>query len=167
MRIIGCLSSSTTVSISLAMPLHADQVWRHGGVGREEAEGAGGLRRVRKQSGRLFSRRMECQAEEAAGRADDGCVHAEGDAGEKLLRPDARRRAVDWAVTQKGYQQRRACALAGIDPRVYRRPPTRPDDADLRARLKDLSSERRRFGYRRRHGAPTSTNIARIPASLA
>ena len=32
-------------------------------------------------------------------------------------------------------------------PRVYRRPPTRPQDADLRARLKDLSSERRRFGY--------------------
>ncbi len=62
----------------------------------------------------LEVRRMECQAEEAAGRADDGCVHAEGDAGKKLLRPDARRRAVDWAMTQKGYRQRRACALAGI-----------------------------------------------------
>lgn len=54
-------------------------------------------------------------------------------------------------MTQKGYRQRRACALAGIDPRVYRRSPTRPDDSDLRARLKDLSSERRRFGYRRLH----------------
>lgn len=54
-------------------------------------------------------------------------------------------------MTQKGYRQRRACALAGIDPRVYRRPPTRSDDSDLRARLKDLSSERRRFGYRRLH----------------
>ena len=54
-------------------------------------------------------------------------------------------------MNQKGYRQRRACALAGIDPRVYRRSPTRPDDADLRARLKDLSSERRRFGYRRLH----------------
>ena len=54
-------------------------------------------------------------------------------------------------MTQKGYRQRRACALAGIDPRVYRRPPTRSEDADLRARLKDLSSERRRFGYRRLH----------------
>ena len=49
-------------------------------------------------------------------------------------------------MTQKGYRQRRACALAGID-RVYRGPPTRPEDADLRARLKDLSSEQRRFGY--------------------
>jgi putative transposase len=54
-------------------------------------------------------------------------------------------------MTQKGYRQRRACALAGIDPRVYRRPPTRTEDAELRARLKDLSSERRRFGYRRLH----------------
>jgi len=54
-------------------------------------------------------------------------------------------------MTQKGYRQRRACALAGIDPRVYRRPSSRPEDADLRARLKDLSSERRRFGYRRLH----------------
>lgn len=54
-------------------------------------------------------------------------------------------------MTQRGYRQRRACTLAGIDPRVYRRAPTRPEDADLRARLKDLSSERRRFGYRRLH----------------
>ncbi|WP_412050078.1 IS3 family transposase [Hoeflea sp. Naph1] len=71
--------------------------------------------------------------------------------GKKLLRPGARQHAVDWAMTQKGYRQRRACALAGIDPRVYRRPPTRLEDAELRARLKDLSSERRRFGYRRLH----------------
>jgi hypothetical protein len=41
--------------------------------------------------------------------------------------------------------------LAGIDPRVYRRSPTRSEDSDLRARLKDLSPERRRFGYRRLH----------------
>ena len=54
-------------------------------------------------------------------------------------------------MTQKGYRQRQACALAGIDPRVYRRPPMRSEDTDLRARLKDLSSERRRFGYRRLH----------------
>ncbi|MBU2486446.1 MAG: IS3 family transposase [Alphaproteobacteria bacterium] len=71
--------------------------------------------------------------------------------GKKLLRPGARRRAVDWAMTQRGYRQRRACALAGIDPRVYRRSSTRSEDAELRARLKDLSSERRRFGYRRLH----------------
>jgi putative transposase len=54
-------------------------------------------------------------------------------------------------MTQKGYRQRRACGLVGLDPRVYRRSSTRPEDADLRERLKDLSSERRRFGYRRLH----------------
>ena len=54
-------------------------------------------------------------------------------------------------MTEKSYNQRRACALAGIDPRVYRRRSTRPADTKLRERLKKLSSERRRFGYRRLH----------------
>ncbi|MFC4734903.1 IS3 family transposase, partial [Salipiger abyssi] len=71
--------------------------------------------------------------------------------GKKLLKPGARRRAVDWAMTEKNYNQRRACALAGIDPRVYRRGSIRPVDAELRERLKAISSERRRFGYRRLH----------------
>ncbi|QPM91188.1 IS3 family transposase ISRde2 [Pseudooceanicola algae] len=57
-------------------------------------------------------------------------------------------------MTQKGYRQRRACALVGIGPRVYRRPPTQSENTDLRARFKDLSSERRRFGYRRLHVLP-------------
>jgi putative transposase len=47
-------------------------------------------------------------------------------------------------MKEKSYSQRRACALAGIDPRVYRRRSARPADAELRKRLKDLSSERRR-----------------------
>lgn len=54
-------------------------------------------------------------------------------------------------MTEKSYNQRRACALAGIDPRVYRRGSTRPADIELRERLKELSGERRRFGYRRLH----------------
>jgi len=54
-------------------------------------------------------------------------------------------------MTEKRYNQKRACALAGIDPRVYRRVPKRPADIELRSRLKELSSERRRFGYRRLH----------------
>ena len=41
--------------------------------------------------------------------------------------------------------------MAGIDPRVYRRHPKRPEDKDLRQRLRELSAERRRFGYRRLH----------------
>ncbi len=58
---------------------------------------------------------------------------------------------MNWAMDEKGYSQRRACGLAGIDPRVYRYRSTRPDDAGLRQRLRDLAAERRRFGYRRLH----------------
>ena len=58
---------------------------------------------------------------------------------------------MNWAMKEKGYSQRRACSLVGIDPRVYRYRSTRPDDAALRTRLKELSNERRRFGYRRLH----------------
>lgn len=58
---------------------------------------------------------------------------------------------MNWAINEKGYSQRRACALVGIAPRVYRYCSSRPDDSDLRRRLRDLASERRRFGYRRLH----------------
>jgi len=54
-------------------------------------------------------------------------------------------------MTEKRYNQKRAGALVGIDPRVYRRVSKRPADTELRSRLKELSSERRRFGYRRLH----------------
>lgn len=56
-----------------------------------------------------------------------------------------------WAMTEKTYSQRRACSLVGIDPRVYRYRSTCPDDGALRSRLRELSGERRRFGYRRLH----------------
>ncbi|MFT3988708.1 IS3 family transposase [Aestuariivirga sp.] len=69
----------------------------------------------------------------------------------KLLTPSSRRNAVDWAMKEKAYSQRHACALVGIDPKVYRYQSQRPDDAGLRRRLKELASQRRRFGYRRLH----------------
>jgi len=58
---------------------------------------------------------------------------------------------VNWAMYEKNYSQRRACGLVGIDPRVYRYRSSRADDADLRHRMRELASERRRFGYRRLH----------------
>jgi putative transposase len=58
---------------------------------------------------------------------------------------------VNWAIKERGYSQRRACGLAGISPRVYRYCSTRPDDGAIRQRLRELASERRRFGYRRLH----------------
>jgi putative transposase len=54
-------------------------------------------------------------------------------------------------MKQRSYSQRRACALAGIDPRVSRRKSKRPQDIELRSRMKERASERRRFGDRRLH----------------
>ena len=58
---------------------------------------------------------------------------------------------MSWAIGEKDYSQRRACALVDLAPRVYRYRSRRPDDGALRVRLKDLATVRRRFGYRRLH----------------
>jgi putative transposase len=47
--------------------------------------------------------------------------------------------------------ERRACRVVGADRKSVRYRSTRPDDADLRERLRSLAAERRRFGYRRLH----------------
>jgi putative transposase len=54
-------------------------------------------------------------------------------------------------MQEKNYSQRRACRLIGMDPKTYRYRSRRPDDLEVRARLKALAGERRRFGYRRLH----------------
>jgi putative transposase len=56
---------------------------------------------------------------------------------------------VTWAVREKSYSQRRACGLVGLHPKTYRYVSRRSDDRALRAKLKELASQRRRFGYRR------------------
>jgi putative transposase len=56
---------------------------------------------------------------------------------------------VTWAVRERDYSQRRACGLVGLHPKTYRYASTRPDDSALRTKLKELASQRRRFGYRR------------------
>lgn len=47
-----------------------------------------------------------------------------------------------WAISEKGYSQRRACRLVGLQPKTYRYASTRPDDGALRTRLKELASQR-------------------------
>ncbi|EFI49944.1 Integrase catalytic region [Afipia sp. 1NLS2] len=54
-----------------------------------------------------------------------------------------------WAVSEKSYSQRRACDLVGLYPKTYRYASTRPSDGALRIKLRELASQRRRFGYRR------------------
>ena len=58
---------------------------------------------------------------------------------------------MNWAIENRDYSQRRACALVGLHPKTYRYASTKGDDGDLRAMLKALAHERRRFGYRRLH----------------
>ena len=54
-------------------------------------------------------------------------------------------------MTDKEYSQRRACRLVGLAPKTYRYASKRPDDEPIRQRLRELATERRRFGYRRLH----------------
>jgi putative transposase len=45
--------------------------------------------------------------------------------------------------------ERRACMTLGVDRSAVRYRSCRPEDPELRARLRSLAGERRRFGYRR------------------
>ena len=54
-----------------------------------------------------------------------------------------------WAIGNKGYSQRRACGLVGLHPKTYRYASKRSGDEELRKRLRELASQRRRFGCRR------------------
>lgn len=44
--------------------------------------------------------------------------------------------------------QRRACRLVSVDPKTVRRERI-PDCPEIRQRMREIASERRRFGYRR------------------
>ncbi len=66
-----------------------------------------------------------------------------------MVTPGAKRDAVMHAQAAFGLSERRACDLLGVSRRVARYRSTRPDDAPLRVRLRELAAERRRFGYRR------------------
>ena len=62
--------------------------------------------------------------------------------------PAARREAALRLIAERGFSQRRACGLAAVDPKTVRRT-VAPDAPEVRARLRALAGERRRFGYRR------------------
>jgi putative transposase len=68
-----------------------------------------------------------------------------------MVTPAARRKAVAQAIQDHGLSERRACSLVGADRKMVRYRFRRPDDAAVRARLHELASARRRFGYRRLH----------------
>ena len=59
-----------------------------------------------------------------------------------------RRSAALKAMMDHDVSQRRACRLVGVDPKTVRRERV-PDCPEIRQRMREIASERRRFGYRR------------------
>jgi putative transposase len=66
-----------------------------------------------------------------------------------MVGPAAKREAVAHLRTKFAMSERQACSAIGADRSSVRYHSRRPDDADLRARLRKLAHERHRFGYRR------------------
>jgi putative transposase len=56
---------------------------------------------------------------------------------------------VERVMREHGYSERAACRLIGVDRSAFRYERTDGGDAALRKRLRELASQRRRFGYRR------------------
>ncbi len=68
------------------------------------------------------------------------------------MSPARRRRAHRMLCDRLSLSERRACQIAGQHRSTQRHEPSRaPDDAALRARLRSLSAERPRWGYRCAH----------------
>jgi putative transposase len=68
-----------------------------------------------------------------------------------MVTPAVRREAVVHLRAAYEVSERRACSALGADRTSIRYRSRRPDDATVRARLRELAAQRRRFGYRRLH----------------
>ena len=66
-----------------------------------------------------------------------------------MVTPAARREAVARLRSAFEVSERRACAALAVDRTSVRYRGDRPDDAPVRARMRELAAIRRRFGYRR------------------
>jgi hypothetical protein len=66
-----------------------------------------------------------------------------------MVGPVAKRDAVTHLKAVMGLSERRACQIISADRKMIRYRSCRPPEVALRAKLRDLANERRRFGYRR------------------
>jgi transposase InsO family protein len=66
-----------------------------------------------------------------------------------MVGPVAKREAVAHLRSVLEMSERRACTLVAADRTMIRYRSRRPPETALRARLRELANERRRFGYRR------------------
>src|SRR5258705_8770714 len=93
----------------------------------------------------------ERPAKEALGRRHARQRRTQGPAGKKMVTPAAKREAVAHLRSALDMSERRACRTIGCVRMTVRYRCHRPDDAELRARLRSLAHVRRRFGFRRLH----------------
>ena len=63
-----------------------------------------------------------------------------------MVRPAAKREGVAPLRAAMGLSERRACSIVGAERTMVRYRSCRPPDTELRARLRELANERRRFG---------------------
>ena len=81
-----------------------------------------------------------------------------------MVGPAAKREALAHLRNVLQMSERRACTLVAADRKMIRYRSRRPPDVELRARLRELANERRRFGYRRlfillrEQGEPSGVN---------
>ena len=81
-----------------------------------------------------------------------------------MVGPAAKRDAVAHLKAVMSLSERRACQIISADRKTIRYRSSRPPEVELRAKLRDLANERRRFGYRRlfillrRDGEPSGVN---------
>ncbi len=81
-----------------------------------------------------------------------------------MVGPAVKREAVTHLKAVMGLSERRACQIVSADRKSIRYRSCRPPEIELRAKLRDLANERRRFGYRRlfillrRDGEPSGVN---------
>jgi transposase InsO family protein len=81
-----------------------------------------------------------------------------------MVGPAAKRDAVTHLKAVMGLSERRACQIISADRKTIRYQSSRPPETELRAKLRELANERRRFGYRRlfvllrREGEPSGVN---------
>jgi putative transposase len=66
-----------------------------------------------------------------------------------MVAPAAKREAVAHLRSVFEMSERRACTVIAADRKTIRYRSRRSPDIELRARLRELANQRRRFGYRR------------------
>ena len=64
-----------------------------------------------------------------------------------MVTPDAKRKAVAHAQEAYEVSERRACDILGADRSTVRYRTRRPDEAELREKIRAVATERSRFGY--------------------